>query len=436
MVGIPLREEINAYSSLIPKVHHVRNLKSEYIGLNSNTDRYLGELGTMRYEAARVAIYDEGRELERKEPLGKHFPKVWKVDYSGQYPSAIVTFNLGVDTTSIVEYRPYEGVYEFRRTKDNLWLNLPDANVDKQIIIKVDMTFDGFLRREMHKLKEERSRIKEHMKEGDKTLYSQQYAIKVVMNSIYGYNGLATARWGDLATAIATVGICRWLLMKTEEFLGDSVIAVDTDGIHLSREPDMEGMRAHLDALIMKECALPSDMDIELEEFGEGWFYRCKNYILKEMDGTIDRKGAVFKSSNHSQIYNRCMAAISERFLNQNKVVVDDAIMWKLIKEMKCIKSDYIVTDFIKHTSFNIEPNEYANPNALQPRLARQVEEKLETEIHAGDSADYIVTTGRNYILAAEVTDISQVDTSYYTEEIDKVLKIFGLDTIQQLEMF
>ncbi len=427
MIGIPLREEIGAYSSLVPKVLHIRNLKDRYIGLDSNTTKYMGELGTVRYQAARVALYDDGEEVE---VLGKYYPKVWGVDFGSQYPTCMITFNLSPETTQIVEVRPYTGEYRFLNEDGILWLNLPDRNADKQIVIKVDTREDGFLRTCLNDYKEERARIRSlpEYTPTDKALYSRQWSLKVVMNSIYGYNGLSTARWGDLAVAIATVGICRWLIMEVEDYLGTSKVSTDTDGILIDTEPDIDAINEFISNTIHSTMSIPCQMSVEEEEYGAAWIYRSKNYIMEDA-GTIVRKGAVFKSSRHSRIYSMALDTLCAAILSQ----VGD--MWPVVRELEDW-SRYGITDFIMHTTFNQDPLEYSNPNTLQPRLARQALSVLGMELGKGDGVDYIVTKGRQYTIASTVNNIDMVDIGYYSNEIGKLLSVFGIDGIQQLDLF
>lgn len=432
MMGIPLRETINSYSSLIPKIYHIRNLKDKWIGLKTNSEKYSNIL-SMRYEAAMVAIYDSGRQLDKKEALCKYFPEVWKVDFASQYPTAIITFNLSPETCYIHSTKPYQNKYEFKNDGKYLWLNLPDANAQKQVIIKVDISKPGFLRSGLLDLKSMRSELKRLSKGNpeDKDVYSKQWAIKVVMNSIYGYEGLTSSRWGDLSVAIATVGICRWLMMETERHIGNSVIAVDTDGAYISTQVDIDEINKYLSRLIVDTFGVPCEMELELDECGEGYFYRAKNYLLR-MDGKISRKGNVFKSSKHSQLYSKALDIVCAAVLDQ---VGDYAPMIRSIKDW----SQYKLTDYIMSISYKQDPEGYTNPNAMQPTIARLIKKELEVDIGIGDSIDYIVTKGGAYTPASLVTSLDKIDYIYYENEINKIFRIFNISTDidnKQMELF
>lgn len=196
LMGFPLRETINAYSSMVSKVNHVRNLHRTHIGIKTNRERYEGLLGTVRYEAAKVGIYKDGVQLEKNTPLREFFPRVWKVDFSSQYPTAMETFNLSPETTFFREVREYSGEYKFRRRGKQLYLNIPDKNCQKDIVIQIDLRKEGFMRIQQRERRLERKKLKELSKQNpdDKGIYSRNWALKVEMNTEYGYEGLESSK--------------------------------------------------------------------------------------------------------------------------------------------------------------------------------------------------------------------------------------------------
>ena len=159
----------------------------------TNEQRYKDRLGTISYESAKVAIYDEG---EKVDALKRYFPKVYKIDFSSQYPSAMDTFNLSPETVSLMDIKEYSGVFQAKNKDDYLWLNIPDKNMELDLVIRIYIKEDGFLRSEFRKLKAIREELKAASKKepDNKLLYSKQWAVKVLMNSIYGYEGLASGK--------------------------------------------------------------------------------------------------------------------------------------------------------------------------------------------------------------------------------------------------
>jgi DNA polymerase elongation subunit (family B) len=596
MSGLPLREMIRAYDTLLPKVFHARNLQDEYIGVYTNQERYGDKLGTMRYESAKVALYDGGTKVEE---LKRYFPKIYKVDFSSQYPSAMDTFNLSPETTRIMDYRKYTGEFNFTTKGKYLWLNIPDKNAELDIVIRVDMSKDGFLRSELRKLRERRSVLKKLSKENpeDKALYSQQWAIKVFMNAIYGYEGLATSRIGDLSVAMATVGLCRYLIGKVEDQIGNHLIETDsvtgdtllhirsryglveelpieslvpkdsnwkrhssytsyrhsvpkdmrvltregwcginyvkqhlvskrvfrvstatgyvdvtedhslfrhnqtevkptelrvhdrievlggseevteirkigdrndltwvydistedgtfivangdicarnTDGIVIDTDPGIDSINTMLSDLIQSTFGIPSHMEVELEEFADGYFYRTKNYILRELDGRVTVKGNTFKSSKHSRVYERAMNEACRYILDHSTATSNVFTEGKheviaLIKDW----SRYELTDFIKHMTLKKDPDAYFNQNCIQVKLANEAKKYLGADIKEGDGVDYIVVRSgedKDYRIAPRVQSLEEIYLPYYDGEMDNMLDALGFssnDKTGQLALF
>jgi DNA polymerase I len=442
IIGVPLREYMTSYSSMISKIIHVRNMHNEYIALDTNSRRYKKLLGNMSYQSAKVALYKDGVELGKDDSLHEYYPDVNKVDFSSQYPSAMMTFNLSPDTTRIMEVREYTGDFKFV-TKEGknlsgkevkyLWLDVPDANMNKQITIRIDMSKDGFLRKVLNQFKDERGKIKRLMKDNpdDKSLYSQQWAIKVIMNAMYGYEGLATATWGDISVAIATVSLCRYLIEEVERLLGNRKIETDTDGVIINGTVDIDRINEHISKFICDRFKVKSEMGIEMEPVGEGFFYRMKNYVTRNPAGKITRKGVVFKSSRHSRIYDKALNTMIDAVMKR----LDKDQIWEVIKKVKDM-SQYDLTDFIMSARLNYDVEEYSDPNAMQATLARQAMEELGIEVGKGGTVDYIVTKGGKFTVASLVSSKSEVDFGYYENDIDKILTVFALSNIRQMELF
>jgi len=204
------------------------------------------------------------------------------------------------------------------------------------------------------------------------------------------------------------------------------LVVSNTDGIHINKEVNVDDINNHLSELIYSTFGVEGHMELELEEYGSGYFYRAKNYLLEKPDGTIKRVGAVFKSSRHSRIYERAMSILVPPLLR------GDSNMWKYIKDARDM-TGCALTDFIMSTSIKQDPDEYTNPDTLQPTLARKAKVLLDMDVGEGDSIDYIVTTGGAYTIASQVDSIDRIDMGYYSKEIDKLISVLGLSGTEQL---
>lgn len=448
-IKVPLDSTINGYPSFIPKIICGRNFnKLGYVALDRNHERYNETSGKMfktgfKYEGAIVASIKTG-----------FFPKVWKVDYSGMYPSSIFSWNIGPDTTKIHEMKEYTGDFECKRINNVLWLNIPDKNFNKQIIISIDQNKEGFLKKYIKDLFVLRKELKEKQKEAEhnnndalkEEYYARQWAIKITLNCIYGYLGQEFSSFGDMGSAIAVVGCCRWLNKYTQVLLGDNIISLDTDGFMTDKYVNVDELNNKIkhkieDVFNIKD----SSMKLELEEFDCGYFYRMKNYILKEKDKII-LHGVSFKSSRHPKLYDISLMKLANDIL-ENKGVISQ----KVLNDIKNL-DNYKLSDFILRVKINKDPLTYDNPNAIQGILMDQVNNILEKSSELGDQIEYFVTLdpaavpavlkklmvkkvkGFNYIISQLITSKNQLDMEYYSKEIDKVIKLFQGEEIEELE--
>jgi len=110
MLMIPLDNILNMYSSFVPKLFVARNMyEKRLINVETNFQKYntvngsVAKLGS-KFTGAVVGLKKKG-----------FFNQVYKIDFRSMYPSAICNWNLGPDTTTFVEKKPYTGQYKFDR---------------------------------------------------------------------------------------------------------------------------------------------------------------------------------------------------------------------------------------------------------------------------------------------------------------------------------
>lgn len=148
---------------------------------------------------------------------GLYNHKIYKVDYSSQYPRVVQTFNISPDTCKIIRYDNYTGEYKFDVSNPDKYIySIPDDKANKNFIIEVDMSNRGFLAQFMDDVLTERFAIKKKMKELKKgsteyeALHVRQNALKVIANVQTGYEGQEHARFGSLACYIMITGMARY----------------------------------------------------------------------------------------------------------------------------------------------------------------------------------------------------------------------------------
>lgn len=444
MVNITIDQAVNGYPSLLPKITFGRKLKElNYYSLDTNNEKYGrllkdkedgsgepdAEPETLKYEAAYVDIYQTGR-----------FEKVDKLDFKSQYPSCILTFNLSPETVRMVgtdafthdRKNPEEsGPLTHVRDGSVLKFRFPDNVYKKDIIIDVDTKHEGFICEMINHLFAERKSIKDRMdasksKREVQSLDSQQQAVKVLMNSIYGYCGQRTAHFGSLPVAIATVQLSKWMIKKVVSWLGDRVIEVDTDGIYITGYTTGEEkvLTTKLAEAIRDTFGVESRMSLGHDEYGAGFFHKAKNYVLQEKDRVTGEwattyHGVAFKSSKHSEIYREALRRMTTAVLNQ------EADLLAVYREMIDM-SKYEPEDFKMSITLGKPFGGYKG-NILQVKLCKMMEKKTKTLPSKGDTIEYAVHHGNEYVPFEEF-DISKVDIGYYKGEVEKVMNLFHSD--------
>ena len=213
----------------------------DYSELGIISDGYNGERfpqifgrGGKPFEAAYVACLRRGV-----------FRNVEHIDFRGFYPSIMVEYNLSPETVSLVEIKPYTGEYHFDKQRDYWIVEVPDVpkkkgkpNFEKacQFVCRIDMTHDSVTKRKLLDFSARRNKLKaQYRKTKDERLHSQQYALKVIQNKLYGYNGMFYALYGNILVAILIAALARYhikLKIAEEEVKDFKTIEVDTDGFY------------------------------------------------------------------------------------------------------------------------------------------------------------------------------------------------------------
>jgi len=448
-VRVALSDTMNSYPSFIPKIFLARNYwKNGLISTESNFSKYNSRTGTrymfprydnteLKYQGALVGLYKYGK-----------FPFTYKLDFTSMYPSAICTFNLGPDTTKLIEVREYTGKYKFHKDSKYDWHVIPDANFNRDLVIRVRNDVEGVLKKEIIMLWAERKKIKAMMKtctpEEYPTLDSQQLAIKVILNSIYGIQGLRSSTVGDSITGAAITAMCRWTTGKTIVKYEDVLVELDTDGLAIDTKVSEEGTNKWLDELMINTFNIHDNyMQMELDIVGPAYFCAMKNYVV-EVDGHVHLHGSSLKSSRNCFIQDRARDLAIEHWFNGKPVE-------EVLREAYDF-TGLTLHDFEYRVRLSKELHEYDDKTGQVAFLAAQYEHLTHTTPVADTTLPYIISTttltdpkfkkfyakatGRNYKFIKLAEDIDEIDVTYYDEQIDKMLMKFNIARNKQITMF
>ncbi len=128
---------------------------------------------------------------------------------------------------------------------------------------------------------------------------SQQSALKILINSFYGYLGFAQARFCDFDAAERIASEGRAILSGMVAWLrehGAKPVEIDTDGVYFvppafRANEELESFREAL------RHSLPDGIEMEFDgEYKTMFSYKMKNYALLDDEGNITIRGAALKS--------------------------------------------------------------------------------------------------------------------------------------------
>ena len=418
MHGIPLNMLLEGSSSTLATISHAQGLNESNIvsdGTNAHRHPEIFNGPGTNYEAAYVDIYKTGR-----------FEKTYKVDFKGLYNAIEITVNASPDTTKIVGFVPYDlRGFGFRIKDDKIRYSIPDKTIDANVVVQVDNSFDGFLRRDLKKVRAERQIVKDKMKittdkDELKKLDSVQNALKVIANIPSGYNGSSFCRYGDIAVSLLTVGVGRILITDTlnhiREKYGDIAIELDTDGIYLSSYVDVDYLNNYLSAKVEELFGVKSELELELEEFNESFFTGMKQYILYDGEKLIVH-GNAFMGSKLPHCFDIALEKLAHHVLKQ------EGEPKAIIKEVLNI-NQYEISDLILRTNLN-KPVDHYSKTSLWGKLIAQ-KRIIGIEPESGSYIEYVKCKG-GYQILETVNHIREIDKKYYENVLSKLIHRFNL---------
>lgn len=421
MFNIPLSLVAEGKSqTLIADIFLGRGLKQQNIYSDGNNrDRYpeifnrSREKGEGAYEAAKVGIYLPG-----------FHKKVYKIDFSGFYPSIMAAFNLSPDTCKIIKYLPHKKEFKSKISGKTTIYEIPDKNINKNIVIAVRNDKNGFLRTELRKIRKERDIIKKQYKNATddekNQLESKQWNLKVLQNIPSGKNGEATAKYGAIPVSIATVGFAREIMDDLDVYLnkdGQIVIETDTDGMYTTVKPDLDDINVFLTNLIADKFNLKesAEISLDLDEYGSAYFIKMKNYILMNLNGEMTFHGVSLKSSRHPGIFVKARDTLAKVLLNEEKDI--KGTINKILK-----LEQYSLDDFTLRNTLHKPLSEYSK-GSLQRKIGNQMLVKgIPVEI---DTQIEYIKGNKNWIIAPNAT-VDDINKEYYYKVIEKLCISLG----------
>lgn len=169
-------------------------------------------------------------------------------------------------------------------------------------------------------LRNERLRLKELAKQGDKSANFKQNALKILINGSYGFLGTGFYTFNDYEAAALVTAYGRKILnlmTETVDRCGGIPIELDTDGILFSDHNPKE-------TAVAVALALPEGIDIDLELVNCGLYApAAKNYVIVHPNGKTTIKG-IFRKRNRPPIEKTFPVEYLKLYFLESPAAADD----------------------------------------------------------------------------------------------------------------
>jgi DNA polymerase elongation subunit (family B) len=413
---IPLTEQLAiAFNMAVDRSpSHVSNYiymrefrKLDIVADKNNSERYpeFYQEGKSSYQGALINLFAPG----------KH-EKIMHVDFRSMYPGNMICFNYSPETLLWTKIN-HDG-----RMKEWVEIHGDEISVyDKYlgvITVKVDLKHEGVSKRVLKDFTRQRRELKRKVKkvEDAADINSQQWAIKVIMNAIPGYNGMGYARCGSFPIAAHITGEGRWEITHATDFLFKehaTPIERDTDGIYYLGE-DYAKEITELIRAIIPEIYERDAIELETNTYDAGIFYDEKGYILRNGQ-KLTFHGSGLKGRHLPKICDWALEKITWGIFKEDDII---GILNNLGAE---IKKQSSIEDFLMTIKLSKEPERYSEDNQYGKLIEKA--KKAGLNVFWGSEFQYLKTKEYGFMPYGALWNRSfKIDYEYYRDRIASVL--------------
>jgi len=225
LLELPLSMMVQRSPSYIGELIYMRAFDSLGIvsdGTNSERFPWAWDGEGKAYEGAVVRCFAKGL-----------FKLIQHFDFGSFYPNICIAGNFSPESVKLLSVKKYTGKYRFKHRGDFAYYEVPDK-YRGQVRVRVDLSEDSVTKTELMKFLELRKKAKaEYNRTKEFRWWSRSWAIKVIANAIYGYNGMKFSKYGNLLVAILTTAMGRYIINNSiKDFREDGykMVETDTDG--------------------------------------------------------------------------------------------------------------------------------------------------------------------------------------------------------------
>jgi len=402
-----------ASSQMVEQLLIIRSFEKNYLVPNKPTEGEVNQRNLQTYEGGFV-----------KEPLPGLHENIAVLDFRSLHPTIMIAHNISPETLKC----------EHSKCKTE------NLSPDKDWFCKEKK---GFIPEILEEILANRMSIKKEMKQkekgshGYKVLDAQQHALKILLNSHYGYLGYSRARWYSRESARAVTAWSRHYIQETMEKAekkGYTSLYGDTDSLFIILPKDQGEKEVNAFAEQINKD-LPGAMELEFEGlFKRGIFVTKKEggaakkrYALIDYNDNLKIVGFEYVRRDWSIIAKETQKDVIEAVLKEGNP--DKAI--KIVREVisnlkagKVPKKELVIMTQLKR--------KVENYDAIGPHVAaaKKAMEKGKV-IEVGAILSFIITKGNSSKVSdkAELEEFvseGNYDSDYYIKNqvLPAVIKI------------
>ncbi|MBI4144346.1 ribonuclease H-like domain-containing protein [Candidatus Woesearchaeota archaeon] len=303
---------------------------------------------------------------------------------------------------------------------------------------------NGFISTIIKEIISYRTSIKKQLKtNNDPLLEARVYALKVLLNSFYGYMGFAAARWYSAESVEATTSYARHYISQVKDKAtksGFKVIYGDTDSVFITLEEKTTSDANKLLEQINKE--LPKPMELEMEgHYLSGIFVSTKGtttgakkrYALLKENGELKIRGFETIRRNTAIIAKKTQEQLIRIVLQEGNSQKAISLIKETIKKLR--KNEVAVKDVIITTQIQKETSKY---DSVGPHVAAaKLLENKGIKISKGMIISYIIGRGtgriRDRVILPKEAKQTDYDGEYYITNsllpaVENILNAIGIN--------
>ncbi|MEI7961843.1 MAG: DNA-directed DNA polymerase [archaeon] len=360
-----------------------------------------------------------------KEPMAGLHENIAVLDFASLYPSIITSHNISPDALNCAHDACKKNI-----SPDGTWFCTKKKGLFPEILEK--------LLKQRLQLKREYKRKKKEEGIDDRVLFAKQWALKIILNSVYGYLGYPRARWYSRECASATTAWEREYIhetIKKSEVAGFKVLYGDTDSNFLlmldKTKKDVENFVEEVNS------KLPEGMELEIDGFYKRGIFVTKKeggaakkrYALMDEKGNLKIVGFEYVRRDWCIIARETQKKVLELVLSEGKPEKAVECVKRVLKELKEGKVEK--KDLVIMTVLQRDTKDY---DSIGPHVAAAKKAIARgKELGAGSMLSFIITKGgkgkQSISDKAELEEYvkeGDYDVEYYIENqlLPAVLKI------------